>query len=190
MKKILWLFVCLMTMCVTANAQETEHLKFMGIPIEGNANAFIQKLASKGFVKTNTTDYGILLKGTFAGVKDAELCVLQTPKTKQVWKVAVYLPKENTWSSIKHQYEKFKTSFSEKYGEPDSHYEFFKSPYYEGDGYEESAVKLGKCYYSSFWGCGLMVDISKFMQVRLAYEDPTNADLDEKERNEVVENDI
>ena len=190
MKKFIICFALCLMATLNINAQEKEHLKFMGIPIEGNASAFSQKLVTKGFVKTKTSENTCALKGTFAGEKDVELIVCQTPKTKQVWKVSVYLPKVSTWSIIKRQYERYKTSFSEKYGTPDHNYEFFDSPYYEGDGYEESAVKNEKCFYASIWDCGLMVSISQFMQIKLVYEDPINSELDDKEKNQVIEDDI
>ena len=41
--------------------------------------------------------------------------------------------------------------FTKKYGEPKDHFEFFSSPYYEGDGYELQALRKEKCNYISFW---------------------------------------
>lgn len=48
MKKIFLTFICsLISVC--SICQTTEHLKFMGIPINGTSNAFTQKMKAKGF---------------------------------------------------------------------------------------------------------------------------------------------
>ena len=52
MKKILMiLFAMLMTVNVYS-----QHMKFMGVPIDGNINSFAAKMAAKGFTLT-ITDY-------------------------------------------------------------------------------------------------------------------------------------
>ena len=76
---------------------------------------------------------------------------------------------------------------SKKYGEPESTYNFFSSPYKEGDGDEMTAVAVDKCSYSAFWTktSGLWISISKFKQVVISYENITNSNLHTKEKNEI-----
>jgi hypothetical protein len=38
-----------------------------------------------------------------------------------------------------------------KYGKPESDFHFFTRPYYEGDGYEDQAIRLGKGHFDVFW---------------------------------------
>ena len=60
------------------------------------------------------------------------------------------MPENNNWYSLKSEYERFKVMFTKKYGKPDS-YEYFTEPYEEGDGYEHTALSVGKCSYISFF---------------------------------------
>lgn len=58
-----------------------------------------------------------------------------------------------------------------KYGELTKDYAFFQSPYREGDGYEEQAIRVGKGHFAAFWSSqGLGVMISDRLTVRVLYE--------------------
>lgn len=111
-----------------------------------------------------------------------ELNIVNTPTSKLVWKFAIYLPKQDDWYSIKSQYNSFTNTLTEKYGEPTDSYTGFASPYYEGDGYEMSAIILDKCNYITIWANGTTIQISKFKQVRITYENADNSVIDDEEK--------
>lgn len=158
---------------------------FMGIPMRGNINSFAQQLVNqKGcrIVSNNPESNSISMRGTYTG-KNCEIYVFGTPGTKQVWKVTVYLPEQNTWTSLKREYLNYKSEFDKKYTLTSS-YDFFADPYNEGDGREVEAIKDDKCHYSSFYdaaGGNIMVKVSKYMQVQISYEDSTNSNLYDRE---------
>lgn len=162
-------------------------MQFMGLPLRGNINSFAQQLVNqKGcrIVSRNTESNSISMRGTYTG-KDCEIYVFGTPGTQQVWKVVVYLPELSTWSAIKREYLNYKAQFDNKYTQTSS-YDFFADPYDEGDGREVEGVKAEKCYYSAFYtapGGNIMVKISKYMQVQIAYEDSENLELRDREEN-------
>lgn len=119
--------------------------------------------------------------------------ILASPKTKTVWKIAVFFPKETAWYSIKSAYNKYKDQYTTKYGNPSKSYNFFSNPYYEGDGYETSAIRNGKCHYASFWDIAngnIVVSISTYMQVEIEYEDKINSDINDKEKEGNIQGDI
>ena len=187
------LAITFIIMGVSAYAQDSvSHLEFKGIPLNGEIDGFVKKLQTQGFTIVKKDDIGIIMSGQFTG-KDAEVMVLNTKKTKTVWKVVIYLPKQTSWYSIKSEYNYYTEMFTKKYGKPSHTFSFFSKPYYEGDGYEMSALRNDKCtYYSSYHTQEgvISVEISKYQQVKIAYEDSVNTELMDKEKEESVIDDI
>lgn len=91
MKKILLLlFACIMA--ATAMAQ-SQHLKFMGIPIDGTINQFEQKLIAKGFKNERELNANIPMgqrafSGIMAGYK-VLIGVSYEPRSKTVYQIGV-----------------------------------------------------------------------------------------------------
>lgn len=189
MKKIL------LTLCVgllTFAVQAQEHMTFKGVSMGCNITTFVSQLKAKGFTVNYESDNGVVLEGDFAGKSNCKVYVFPTKQNKMVWKVAVRFPEQSSWYSIKSEYHTFKDSYTEKYGKPES-YEFFSSPYEEGDGYEMTAIRVEKCYYVSFFTTEmgtitLEIDIDKCVQV--SYEDSINTAIKSKEKEASVKEDI
>jgi hypothetical protein len=68
---------------------------------------------------------------------------------------------------------------------PTSNYDNFLSPYKDGDGYEMQAVEKDKTNIAAFWlglsGANYSIEISKYKQVKIAYENETNGRLNNRE---------
>lgn len=161
--------------------------EFMGIKVDGNINDVVEKFKQKGLkVITNINSIGVTMKGLVAN-KETELIIQNCPTSKIVWKFAVYLPEKTTWYSLKSEYQEYLDLLIKKYGEPKDKFDSFSSPYEEGDGYEMSAVSLEKCNYAAYWTKkdGLSIEISKWKQVKINYENPVNSALDTKEKDEI-----
>lgn len=99
MKRTLLITLCCLFSIMTQ--AQTEHLKFMGIPLNGSITAFQTKLQSKG-IKYNAEGSRQLkvgcrcYKGSFSGEK-ADFYVYYNEKTKVVYRakaVITYLSKE------------------------------------------------------------------------------------------------
>jgi hypothetical protein len=163
---------------------------FNGIDIDGNINDFVSKMKQKGYVFEKYTEGGgAILKGIVSG-NSVEFWVSVTPKSKIVWKLSIYFPESNSWYSLKSDYTNYKTTLTEKYGEPSSHYEFFTNPYYEGDGYEMTAVSVEKATFASYWinktsNYAIGVQITKFSQLRISYENNKNYEIFDKEKKQI-----
>lgn len=181
---LLFIFSCIGAMAQNAN----EHLKFMGIPINGTLESFTQKLVAKGMKRECVTEDGVFLSGTFAGAMGCRILVYRLPSRNVVYKVLVCLPSRETWPWLEGEYNEFKKMLISKYGEPKSHSETFKEGTYTGsDNFKISALKGGKCQYASIWGLNegmLALDIFSMESpsscfVRLHYIDLINGKLAE-----------
>lgn len=161
---------------------------FDGVRIDGTLSSKIQQYRAKGYVLNKILPNGAIMKGKIAE-KVVELFILTTPKTKLVYKMIVYLPVHTNWPDIKSEYTKFVDLFTEKHGEPDSEFDFFRDPYYEGDGYEMSAIVLDKLVCSAFWinrnNLTFSVSISKYKQVEITYENDKNMEIAKQEAAEI-----
>ncbi len=197
MKKLLLFSICIALSCSIGVAQSNsslppKHLSFRDIPIDGNITNFVNKLKNSGFSLIKLNGNSATMTGKFTG-KDCEIFVTASTKTNTVYKVSVYLPKETSWYSAKSTYQSYKEQYQQKYGVPTNSYEFFSTPYYEGDGYELQAVRLEKCTYFTYWELELgniAVEISEFEQIKLSYEDKLNINIARKEKEENVQNEI
>ena len=170
------------------NAQE-----FNGVPIDGDLTTFVTKLKAKGYTLKEYIDNGAILKGKI-GTKDIEVFAFTTPKSKKVFKLSVYFPERTTWSFLKSEYEELVGVLTDKYGEAHSSYSTFKKPYYEGDGYEMSAVQLEKCNFASYWikqnNLTLAVEISKWKQINITYENDKNMAIKQEEMRNLQNNSL
>lgn len=181
------LFIALAILFSTATFGQT----FDGVPISGDLNTTISKFRAKGYTIANTFEQGVKLKGRVAS-REIELFVFVTPKTRKVFKMVVYLAEESSWYSLRQTYIDMLTSLKNKYGEPDDTEAKFITPYYLGDGYELQAVELEKLDYHAYWfrrdNLTVGVEISKYKQVKLTYENNLMMDLKNKEQAEIENN--
>lgn len=184
------LFVLLMTILpILLKAQN--HMQFKGVEMNGTHISFADSLKTKGFVIDSQGENTIWMSGSFVN-EDVIIGILATPKTNTICRLMVCFEEKDNWDSLKSQYNKLKESYEIKY-EKDVDYSFFRDPYYEGDGYEMTAVKSNKCRFSSFFkgdGGGIIVEISNLARVVVYYEDFVNTQLENKEKQEIALDDI
>jgi hypothetical protein len=91
-------------------------------------------------------------------------------------------------------YKRFKTSLIERYGKPVRDDEFYNRPYYKGDGYEESAIRLGKGALITEWkkhsdGTKLSMFAFRSDSIQIGYDTPAGA-AEEKKRSSVTKSDL
>ena len=163
---------------------------FDGVFIGGRLDSFIYKFKKKGF-RLEINDGTSFLYGKVA-MREVQILVFATPYTNKVYKISVYMPEHNSWYSLKSDYFSYLDILKNKYGLPTESYSTFIDPYYEGDGFEEQAVKMDKTLYEAIWiGYGntnIAVSISKYMQVKLIYENIINVELFKKEMQKTHNN--
>jgi len=89
MKKWIFSFVIVVANFLSAQsvAPVTGVPQFMGIPIEGDAMVFINKLKTKGFKVKKYDAIVTTMTGVFLGNVTNDVLIVHTPKSKIVWKV-------------------------------------------------------------------------------------------------------
>ncbi len=192
MKKLFFMLIALLYINAAKAQESDEHLMFMGIPIDGEVVEFVSKLQQKGLNLINTDKEIATLNGNFAG-ENCEIYVIYSPTSSVVSLVTVFFPKNNSWSSIKSDFNQLKDDYTHKYGQPKNNYDFFIKPYYEGDGYEMQAIRNDKCRYVTVWNLehgNIWLEIGDTEQVIVRYYDKTNEELRAEEKSKSVRNDI
>jgi len=160
--------------------------QFNGVNISGDLPTAINSFKEKGYSTSKFITNGVIMNGK-VGNTEIELFLLTTPKSKKLYKATVYLPTKETWYAIKQNYLDYLEVLTTKYGTPHQSYDFFSKPYFEGDGYEMSALKLEKCTYSAFWlnvdNTSIVIQISKYNQVMISYQNDANQKIAASERD-------
>ena len=116
MKKTLLLLLCIiMAMGMQAQTQTQEHLKFMGIPLDGTISQFHSKLLAKGFKYDDESSFSGVREynGIFSG-EDAIIFVYYNTSSKIVYRAKAAI-KRDTEDLIKKEYDDFKRLLSTKY---------------------------------------------------------------------------
>lgn len=187
MKKILSLLIAMMFIAGGISAQETEHFKFKGIPIDGTLAEFGKNLVAEGFVKVGNNAY----KGKF--LRNEALVALVGDDNNMIWRVAAVMPSTDTWSILESSFDGYVSLYSEKYGKPSKLSKSFAN--YTGDdsGLNMLAVNDGECNYFAIWTLPQgtievrIVKGSKYLEgtIRIVYTD--NANKDEVRKSDLSE---
>ncbi|MBR5469178.1 MAG: hypothetical protein IKU78_01795 [Paludibacteraceae bacterium] len=167
-------------------------MKFKGIDIAGDLSLMVERLQKEGFTLVTQENIFAVMEGEFAN-KQCKLFVVATPSTYEVYEVIVNFEKTNSWSSLKSDYLEFKNLLKGKYNTEPKSIEKFVRPYYEGDGYELTALSVNKCDYASVFDLdngSIMVGISPEKSVNVVYEDKIGSFINEQEEKEISINDL
>ncbi len=90
----------------------------------------------------------VLLKPEFAG-KTPLFMVLQFVDDK--FHTAKVVFKSTLDAKVFELYDSVKKDINDKYYKTEKDYKFFKSPFEDGDGYETTALKVGKATIAAYW---------------------------------------
>ena len=143
-------FCTILLIAVSLQAQDN-HLKFKGIPIEGNYKTFAQQLVQKGFKQIQSSQDGIALTGTFMAIPDVMVIVHPDPSSKVVSTVSAFLEAGDNWSEIEGKYNNVVDTYKEKYGEPTRQVEEFTTDVRDEDFFKKRALHDGQCDFKSLW---------------------------------------
>jgi hypothetical protein len=166
-KKTLF-FITLLVFCAKASGQD---LHFADMVWGSSRAAVSAQLEKQGFTNVKTDKNGdISFDGSLSEHKAHGFAWFAKD---DLAKVTVHILVRN--QKARETYQQLRESLIEKYGTPTDTYEFFERPYYDGDGYEEQAVRVGKGHFHTFWRTNnqiLAVSITKQLNLRVAYEGP------------------
>ncbi|MBO7712575.1 MAG: hypothetical protein J6S85_03345 [Methanobrevibacter sp.] len=192
------LFIIALTSLIAISSFAQEHLKVKGVPIDGNVDSFIKALEATGLKKDAVLSQAVdspILIGDFAGLSDCKFSFLNT-EDGTVCKVLIISEDFTGWSSTKSKYRDLKDLLKTKY-EVTNSFEYFSSPYYEGDGYELSAIRQDKGTYKTFFKCDegyIVIEINASSTSKgyltIMYEDTINMERFSQERDKKMADDI
>lgn len=152
MKKFFFSLFIAFTVFLTAFAQEeSEHLTFKGVPIDGTLNEYVSKMKQAGFTHIGTQDDIAILQGDFAGFKGCTVFVSTLKSIDKVSTIGVMFPEKNDWDSLENNYGNLKSMLTKKYGEPSDCTETFKWHTPSMNLAKLSSLKMGDCtWYTTF----------------------------------------
>ena len=158
--------------------------RFANIPWGSNGAAIKQLLADQGmnFVEVDT-DGDYKFKGTLSGY-EAVVWGLMSSSGVAKFSVTLFTPDEKA----RQAYRDMKGMLTTKYGAPAELVETFDSPFREGDGREEQAIREDKGHFLVLWRqrvgpdtSYLGLQITEKLNLFLAYESPKwSAELDRR----------
>ena len=160
---------------------------FYGIQLNQHKNLVINALVAKGFtVKSVETGY-TTLKGRLVN-EDVTITVIHTVTSKKVRKLMILYYGNTTWETARNKYNDLVGVLEQKYGPVSEKYEYFSSPYYDGDGYELQAISSDNGTWASLWfdlvsfpNLGVCVEIEDEGLVTVLYEVISNVTLHQQE---------
>lgn len=126
------------------------HLEFLGVPIDGHIDVFINLLEQKWLSSSKKEDNRAILSGSFAGFEDCKIYAYYSVIADQrAWRVDVEIPSSsiNPWSSLEADYIYLKDGLTEKYGTPRQIIR--RQPFYDRHG-NIAYVKVSKKDYEDF----------------------------------------
>lgn len=126
MKKFFsFLVLAFVTSAIALAQNDSEHMTFKGIPIDGALNEFVAKMKQAGFTYIVTQDGIAVFQGDFAGRKGCTIGVYTFKPSNKVNTIAVMFPSQKDWSSLESTYVSLKSMLTGKYGEPSECIEMF-----------------------------------------------------------------
>lgn len=132
----------------------SEHIQFMGIPMEGSFDEFRDKVIAKGFRFEMINNNGFtILRGSFA---DHPVSILLKPNRKnEIYRVQLIFADGNlyfsSWKRISNLYYELKDLLISKYGQPKVCIEKFIGQKPSTDKGKILAVAKEKCTYESIF---------------------------------------
>lgn len=152
MKKLIFSLFLASVMVATAFAQEeSEHLTFKGIPINGTLSEYVAKMKQAGFTYVDTRDGMAMLQGEFAGFKGCIVGVNTFKPHNKVNAVVVIFPEQDNWGDLESDYNHLKSMLTEKYGEPSECVEEFQGSEPADNSSKFFRLKLNECtWYTTY----------------------------------------
>lgn len=173
--------------------ENSENVKFKGIDIDGDIDSFIETMKSLGFTVSNhyADDCFYSMEGVFLGM-ECSLLILYTHVEKMVCKLIVSFGEKSSWDLLKDEYFQLKNLFNKKYIEYTS-IETFNEPYFDGCGKELEAINDKSFKYSTYYNFKngvIVIEISRYGDAQIVYENEVNFSKYQKEQEEIKLNEI
>lgn len=164
------------------NLKALHHLEFLGIPVDGDLNSFVNKLREKKlfqYIGQFEDNSGALFTGEYIGIKNCRIEVVKSQYSNVVFCICILLPELNDWFDLGVQYFTLKSKLEAKYGKPSYETETFH--YLDGiEDYKKNNLDLlreEKVSYLSVFKADngrISLSIEPICRVQLNYTDTSN----------------
>ncbi len=163
--------------------QNSPHLRFKNVPIDGTLEKFVDRMVREGFIRARsfTTSETILL-GDFADFKMCQVHVKTLTGKDLVSEITVHFPDKDKWEHLYGDYKHLKELLTIKYGKPSSHKEKFQS-YTFDDNDRMHDVRMDRCKYKACFITDkgeIVLSIENGGYVMLSYKDKINGSMIKK----------
>jgi hypothetical protein len=158
----------LLSLNLSAQSAENQHLLFKGVPIDGTLSEYVEKMKLNGFTLLDSTNYGAMFNGEFANYQNCKIGVGTSNKKDLVSTVFVLFTEREEWNDLYGDYNRLKQMLSEKYGAPNESIEKWENGYEPMLALRISAVKRGECNFTTSF-----VTPKGKIQLRIEHKDAT-----------------
>jgi hypothetical protein len=158
----------LLSLNLSAQSAENQHLLFKGVPIDGTLSEYVEKMKLNGFTLLDSTNYGAMFNGEFANYQNCKIGVGTSNKKDLVSTVFVMFPEREEWNDLYGDYNRLKQMLSEKYGIPNESKEKWENDYEPSLAFRMSAIKRGECNFTTTF-----VKPNGKIQLRIEHQDAT-----------------
>lgn len=130
--------------------EQSTHLKFKGVPIDGSLEQFVTRMGRRGFeaVSDRSAEEQHLV-GDFAGFKECDVYVSTLDNNDLVAQITVRFPSREQWKYLYGDYKNLKDMLVEKYGRPASCVEWIESLYNTDESSRMIAINMGNYKYNT-----------------------------------------
>jgi hypothetical protein len=140
------------SLSLSAQAPESQHLLFKGVPIDGTMSEYVAKMKLNGFVVVATEPGATMLQGDFASYKKCLIGVVTMQQKDLVSKIRVMFPEREDWATLYGNYINVKEMLTQKYGAPTEVVEEFRNhPGVKDEGLKFMYVYSGDCNYTTIF---------------------------------------
>lgn len=185
MKTTFFLLLFTIVSLLAFGQDDSGHMTFKGVPIDGTLKEYIQKMERKGFIHMHTQEGIAMLRGDFAAYKNCMIGVATLKQKDLVSKITVIFPVCDIWSSLSANYFSLKDMLTEKYGKPSDCIEKFQTDLQpDDDNSKMYLVQFDRCKYQTTYETkngDIQLSISHDGVIRcfvmLAYFDKINSEI-------------
>lgn len=157
--------IILVFLIFISSVSKAESPTFADIQWGASKDEVRKQLTSKGFSpEALDKDGDFKFEGSLLGYKAQGFALFAANRVAKII-VRIITPDNKAIDT----YRSMKDVLLVKYGKPTNDFEFFKKPYYDGDGYETQAIRVGKATFACFWS-GVNLEIHESLTVQVNYE--------------------
>jgi len=163
-------------------------MKFLGIPMEGTAKEFCEKLKSKGFTLNGYEGRWTVMKGKYEKIEECYVAACNG-RSKNVGEVMVMLPVKREWTPLEADYTAMKKKLLKKYGKPHDDHQDFNSMWSlwgppKTDREKYRSLRMGNCLYRTLWNTDegqVLLGMDSSGRVTITFTDKQNVQAPKKE---------